>query len=211
MGLHTEARIRSTPSASPCPWPQGGRPPPLYHTAFRRAEGSRGHTLCTDSLPKKKNREKGWATLTQFFQNRPLVHTSPKEERMRGRDIHSLQLGIKNIGEKFLFPQNQGPWGMWQTRYLTTSLQWIQYKKKFKYIYTAFSKTDVYTVCLTGTCDGDTENPVHWKLLWQRPHQQKKQSIKISKSKASSGAPLINTILFKSLFFLVITGINYSP
>ena len=165
-------------------WRQGPLPP-LYHAAFRRAEGSRGHTLCIDSLPKKKNREKGWATLTQFFQNRPLVHTSPKEERMRGKDIHSLQLpplGIKNIAEKFLFPQNQGRWGMWQTRYLTTCLQWIQYKKKFKNIHTAFSKTDVYTVCLTGTCDGDTENPVQWKLFWQRPQQQKKQSIKTFKN-----------------------------
>ena len=130
--LHTEARIRSTPSASSCPWPHGGRAL-LYHAAFRGAEKSWGHILCTDSLPKKNNREKEWATLTQFFQNCPLVHTSPKEERIRGKDIHSLQLpplGIKNIGEKFLVPQNHSPWGMWQTRYLTTSLQWIQYKKQ---------------------------------------------------------------------------------
>lgn len=142
--LHTEARIRSTPSASSCPWPHGGRAL-LYHAAFRGAEKSWGHILCTDSLPKKNNREKEWATLTQFFQNCPLVHTSPKEERMRGKDIHSLQLpplGIKNIGGKFLVPKITVPEGcgrqdIWQlpcSEYSTKNKN----KKSLKNTYSIF-------------------------------------------------------------------------
>ena len=53
---HTEPRIRSTPPASPCPWPHESRAPPLPHS-FQKSRGqSRAHSVYR-LTPKKEQRE----------------------------------------------------------------------------------------------------------------------------------------------------------